>query len=158
MSTRINLKPKTPKKTNSAIKKIIDELKITDSPVYLSLKKVEGSRARYCFNNCEEYVKNNNATIVYGWMFWEDRKKSFTEAEFHAVIEEDGILKDITPRIDDEPKILFVKDAHRDSGRKNPNSWYSWANIKMVDNEITENTHPLEIMELDHYHSEIIRL
>lgn len=159
MTPKMKLKPKTPKKINSAIKKLLKELGLKDLPVYLPLTKVTGSRAGYCFNNCEDYSKyNNNASIVYGWMFWEDRKNGFTEAEFHAVIKENGVLKDITPRINNESSILFVTDTQRNSGRRNFDSWYSWANIKMFDDIVVEETYPLEIKELDNDYSEIIRL
>ncbi|MFV9066676.1 hypothetical protein ABQ366_02425 [Serratia fonticola] len=158
MSVKMKMKPKTPKKINAAIKKLLNELGVNGTPVYLPLTKVENSRAGYCFNNCEDYIKSNNASTVYGWMFWEDRKSGFTEAEFHAVISDDGKLKDITPRVSNEANILFVSDMHRDCGRKDINSWYSWANIKMFDDVIVEGTHPLEIKELDDDYSEIIRL
>lgn len=82
-------------------------------------------------------------------MFWEDRKNSFTEAEFHAVIKENNKLKYITPRVNNESEILFVPDMKRNNGRKNHDSWYSWGNVKMFDGIITERTHPLEIKELD---------
>ncbi|UIN02287.1 hypothetical protein [Yersinia ruckeri] len=91
-------------------------------------------------------------------MFWEDRKNGFTEAEFHSVINEDGKLKDITPRINNEMAILFIPDMQRNCGRKDIDSWYSWANIKMFDDVIIERAHPLEIKELDDDYSEIIHL
>ncbi|ECM4292967.1 hypothetical protein RM09_12910 [Salmonella enterica subsp. enterica serovar Montevideo] len=158
MAVNMKLKPKTPKKVNAAIKNILNELGVKESPVYLPLTLSENSRAGYCFNNCEDYVKSKNADVIYGWMFWEDRKNSFTEAEFHAVIKEDGKLKDITPRVNNESEILFVPDMERNHGRKNDDSWYSWANVKMFDDIIEERTHPLEIKELDDDYSEIIRL
>lgn len=154
----VKMKPKTPKKINGAIKILLNELGVNSPPIYLPLTKVDNSRAGYCFNNCEDYIKNNNASIMYGWMFWEDKKNRFTEAEFHAVINEDGKLKDITPRINNENNILFVVDMHREHGRKDTDSWYSWDNIKIFDDVILESTCPLIIKELDNDYSEIIRL
>ncbi|MFP1742147.1 hypothetical protein [Lonsdalea quercina] len=158
MSVKLRLKPKTPKKINSAVKKLINSLGINKIPFYLPLTKVDYSRAGYCFNNCEEYAKNNNVSVVYGWMIWEDRKSNFIEAEFHAIINENGQYKDISPRVSNEEKILFVIDGTRDSGRKEANSWYSWTNIKMFDGIVQEEPKLLEIKEIDSDYSEIIHL
>lgn len=158
MSFNFKLKPKTPKKINSAVKKLIISLGINTLPFYLSLTKVDYSRAGYCFNNCEQYAKNNNASVVYGWMIWEDRKNNFIEAEFHAIISENGQYKDISPRINNEDKILFVIDKSRNSGRKEANSWYSWTNIKIFDGFVREEPKLIEIKELDDDYSEIIYL
>ncbi|AMO49469.1 SEC-C metal-binding protein [Enterobacter sp. FY-07] len=158
MSVKLKLKPKTPKKINSAVKKLINSLGINNSPFYLPLTKVDYSRAGYCFNNCEQYAKNNKASVVYGWMIWEDRKSSFIEAEFHAVINENGQYKDISPRVNNEDKILFVIDNSRNSGRKESDSWYSWTNIKIFDGIVQENPKPIEIKELDDDYCEMIHL
>ena len=154
----INLKPKTPKKINAAIKTLLKTLEVQNTPLYLSLSKAPNARAGYCFNNCEDYANEHSAEIVYGWVFWEDRKHDFTEAEFHAVISENGVVKDITPRFTNEEQILFVPDMQRDHGRKSTTSWFSWTNIKMIDGIIVENTRPIEIVELDDDYSELIYL
>lgn len=158
MAVNIKLKPKTPKKINSSIKKILKELGVKDNPLYLTLTRVCNTRAGYCFNNCEDYIKSNNADIIYGWMFLEDRRNGFAEAEFHAVIKENNRLKDITPRVINENEILFVPDMLRSHGRKNNNSWYSWTNVKIFNNVIVERARLLEIKELDDDYSEVINL
>lgn len=61
MTVKMKLKPKTPKKVNSAIKIILNELDIHESPFYLSFTLSKNSRAGYCFNNCEDYVKSKKA-------------------------------------------------------------------------------------------------
>ncbi|ELD1608204.1 hypothetical protein QXC87_003755 [Escherichia coli] len=158
MTVNLNLKPKTPKKINAAIKTLLTTLNVQNTPQYLSLSKVPNARAGYCFNNCEDYAVEHNVGIVYGWMFWEDRKHDFTEAEFHAVILENGVFKDITPRSTNESRILFVPDMQRNHGRKGTTSWFSWTNIKMIDGRVIENTKPIEIIELDDDYSELIYL
>ncbi|WP_187506010.1 hypothetical protein [Pantoea agglomerans] len=158
MSIKLSLKPKTPIKINSAIKGLMKYLQLTTSPSYLNLTKVENTRAGYCFNNCEDYASKNNCEVVYGWMIWEDRRNNFIEAEFHAIINEGGLYKDISPRFNMEDKVLFVKDGSRNCGRKEPNSWYSWSNIKIIDGVVRESPMPIEIIELDDIHSEIVYL
>ena len=158
MSIKLKLKPKTPIKINSTVKNLVKSLGLNTSPVYLKLTKVIGSRAGYCFNNCEEYASKNKCEVIYGWMIWEDRKSEFIEAEFHAVIKENNIIKDISPRFNMEDRILFVEDDTRACGRKETNSWYSWSNIKIFNGIVKENALPIEIIELDDIHSEIVRL
>ncbi|SUG70234.1 Uncharacterised protein [Salmonella enterica subsp. enterica] len=63
MAVNMKLKPKTPKKVNAAIKNILNELGVKESPVYLPLTLSENSRAGYCFNNCEDYVKSKMLTL-----------------------------------------------------------------------------------------------
>ncbi|WP_311754779.1 hypothetical protein [Proteus terrae] len=158
LPTKMN--PKTPKKINGSVRFLIRSLGLKTTAMYLPLTNVPNTRAGYCFNNCEVYVKENDGDAVYGWMIWEDRKKGFIEAEFHVVVKKDGQYLDITPRYNHEEKILFVEDNIRNSGRmeEHPDSWYSWTNIKIIDDYVEEMTVPLQVKELDHEDSEIIPL
>jgi hypothetical protein len=63
-------------------------------------------------------------------MIWEDKKKRFIEAEFHAVVKQGSSLVDITPRIDGEKKILFVPDHKRIPKRKDESTWCTWSSFK----------------------------
>ncbi|GAB5445449.1 hypothetical protein [Gymnodinialimonas sp.] len=47
---------------------------------------------------------------VFGWLVWE-LTGYWLEAQRHAVIERDGKLVDITPPIDGEAQILFIRDS-----------------------------------------------
>ncbi|WP_336845325.1 hypothetical protein, partial [Providencia rettgeri] len=86
--------------------------------------------------------------------------KGFIEAEFHVVVKKDDQYLDVTPRYNHEEKILFVEDNIRNSGRmeEHSDSWYSWTNIKIIDDYVEEMTIPLQVKELDHEDSEIIPL
>ncbi len=156
----LTLKPRAPKKVNGSVKKLIAELGLKHPMAkFLSYTHRSASyRAAYCFNNCEEENKNNNCEVVYGWVIWEDRKKSFVEAEFHAVIKEKGKLLDISPRQDGEKIILFIADKTRLCGRKSPTTWASWSNLKMVSGMVIEEVHELEVIELNHEYSEVRRI
>lgn len=156
----INLKPKTPKKINGNVKALIRELGINNAkPKFLTYThRSDAYRATYCFNNCEDESKKTGCDVVYGWMIWEDRKKSFIEAEFHSVIKENGQLLDISPRQTSNAKILFVTDKIRSSGRKRQDTWYSYTNLKMHQGSIIEESKECEIVELDEDYSELIIL
>ncbi|EKN3342828.1 hypothetical protein ACQ8YR_002652 [Yersinia enterocolitica] len=158
MKPVINIKPKTPIKISGSVKNLVKELGLNTKPVYLPLCEVEGTRAGYCFNNCEDYIRDNAGEIVYGWIIWEDRKNRFIEAEFHALIKYEGRLMDITPRFNAEKKVLFVEDDTRISGRKDKTTWHSWTNIKLKDGFTLEFPAQIEIRELDNDYSEVVYL
>ncbi|MHA0319039.1 hypothetical protein ACXY7D_11955 [Sphingomonas melonis] len=62
-----------------------------------------------CFQNCPDYVKDNDGQTVLGWAIWE-RDGAYLEAEHHAVVRRaDGTLLDVTPH-DGESHILFLAD------------------------------------------------
>jgi hypothetical protein len=154
---QVSINPKTPKRVNSNIKALLSELGITNSkPEYLRLiNRSNEYRNAYCFNNCEDEKNKTGCQVVYGWTLWEDRKKGFFEAEFHSVIKENGVLIDITPRKRNEDKILFVPDTIKSSGRKTENIWYSWSNLKMVNDRVVEPSEELEVVELDNDYNEV---
>ncbi|WP_286262000.1 hypothetical protein [Thalassotalea atypica] len=154
---QVSINPKTPKKVNSNIKALLSELGIANSkPEYLRfINRSSEYRNAYCFNNCEDEKNKTGCQVVYGWTLWEDRKKGFFEAEFHSVIKENGVLIDITPRHRNEDKILFVPDTTKSSGRKTENIWYSWSNLKMVNDRVVEPSEELEVVELDNDYSEV---
>ncbi|EJI0325377.1 hypothetical protein ND149_000510 [Salmonella enterica] len=160
MKVNTKITPKTPKKINGSVRFLVRSLGLKTSPMFLPLTMKPNARAGYCFNNCENYVKEYGGDAVYGWMIWEDRKKGFIEAEFHAVVKKDNQYLDITPRYNHEDKILFVEDDIRLSGRmeSTPDSWYSWSNIKIIDDYVAEMTRAIQIKELDHEISEVISL
>jgi len=154
---QVSINPKTPKKINSNIKALLSELGVANSKAeYLRfINRSNEYRNAYCFNNCEDEKNKIRCQVIYGWTLWEDRKKGFFEAEFHAVIKENGVLIDITPRRRNEDKILFVSDSTRNSGRKTDNVWYSWSNLKMVNGRVVEQSEELEMIELDNDYSEV---
>lgn len=153
----MNLKPKTPKKINGRVKEIIRELRLDpNNAIFLDFTlRDESYRATYCFNNCEQEASKTNCEIIYGWMIWEDTKKSFIEAEYHSVIKENGELLDISPRQSGEKKVLFIEDPVRISGRKCSNIWHSRTNLKMINGFTVDESNECEIVELDENYSEL---
>ena len=57
----MKLKPKTPKKVNTAIKNILNELDINESPVYLTLTLSENSRAGASKSDTSRQAYQGNA-------------------------------------------------------------------------------------------------
>ncbi|WP_273047574.1 hypothetical protein [Pseudoalteromonas sp.] len=154
----MNLKPKPPKKINSAVKKLVKELGISDrKPKYLKyIHKNNNYKLGYCFNNCENEISVNGGEAVYGWLIWESKKQQFIEAEFHCVLKENGELIDITP-CDSiiETEVLFIEDTSRDSGRMDSENWYSWSNLKMINGNVVEESRKLRVEEIDAINSKL---
>jgi hypothetical protein len=58
--------------------------------------------------------KLRGGSIQFGWVLWEDKQADFVEAQFHSVWKNPkGELIDITPRQDNEKRILFITDPNR---------------------------------------------
>jgi hypothetical protein len=107
----------TPKKVNSQIKQIIDFLKLDYKEVTF-LKLTKESKFIPELNNCHinnlVKMKLYGGSIVFGWLFYQDRINDFTEAQFHSVwCNENGKLIDITPREDKEKRVMFLPDKFR---------------------------------------------
>ena len=139
----IHLKLTAPKKLSLSIKLFIKRMGLPSHPRFLKFTNISDAyKSSFCFNNCEIESKKSGAKIVFGWVIWEDKKHRFLEAEFHAVLLKNNTLIDITPRIDNEPKILFVPDRERMAIRYDENTWDTWTPFKAVRGHLVERSQP----------------
>lgn len=135
----VYFKQRTPKKISKRVAKFLNDAGLAEKPIYLPFTNLSDDyKNKYCLNNCEAEYKKTNCKIVYGWAIWEDKKNRFIEAEFHAVVKKNGKLLDITPRADQEDKLLFVPDLERIPTRINECTWRTWTNIKSWQGEIEQ--------------------
>lgn len=133
----VQVKPTTPKKVSRKIKAFLRTLGITNQPIYLPFSNWSDKyKTHYCLSNCEAENVKNGYEIIYGWILWEDRKKSFIEGEFHSVLEVNGKLVDITPRLDGEEKILFAIDPKRIAERIDEKTWNTWSSHKSMNGTV----------------------
>ena len=80
-------------------------------PVMLPFTEIDPDfKARHCHVNVIEQVRREGGTRVQGWMVWANPR--FVDAEFHCVWQPEGSteLVDLTPRVDGEKEVLFVRD------------------------------------------------
>jgi hypothetical protein len=82
---------------------------------YVTVTPAEGAIEDQPFYN----VILAGETPVFGWLIWE-LTGYWLEAQRHAVIERDGTLVDITPPLDGEARILFVRDSEWSFDYLNP--------------------------------------
>lgn len=149
MGEREIMKQTTPKKISSSIKQFIRDAGLKGKAQYLHYTGIAPEYyAGYCLDNCEAEQMKTNCKIVYGWIIWQDKKRHFIEAEFHAVVKKDDKLVDITPRVDGEAKILFLEDLERKPKRIDDHTWQSWTNIKMQDGNIYEQCQTIKLQNM----------
>ncbi len=103
----------TPIEINKDILKFCEEIDSTTKSVFLELFQVEGYICGDCYGNVEKHVEKYGGRVQYGWIIWEDHN-IFLEAEFHVVwINNKEEYIDITPKVDEEKRILFLPDSKK---------------------------------------------
>lgn len=103
----------TPKKINHNVKELVKSIGVNVTPIYANVEPKEGARPNECFDNVKIYAEQHGGEVQYGWQIWE-KTGVVIEAEFHAVWKNhEGNLVDITPKTDNEQKILFIPDSTR---------------------------------------------
>ena len=140
---------KAPKKITKDVKSFLNRAYLTGNPIFL---KYTSSNSTYllkqCFDNCLVETRDNGGEIIFGWLIWEIKLKNFIEAELHAVVKRNGKYYDVTPRQDNEYKVLFIPDNRYLASLTN-GIWNSWSNIKSLSGEI-ENTYKIQgVSKLD---------
>ncbi|WP_448663515.1 hypothetical protein ACG3SL_02255 [Sphingomonas sp. CJ20] len=92
-------------------------------PEYVDVVPGEGARVAYCFTNATEQAARAGGEVAYGWAIWRWPGRYF-EAEHHAIWRSpEGILRDVTPMLYGQTRILFLSDpgAVFDPTRYRPN-------------------------------------
>lgn len=106
---------KTPEKITPKIKKLC-EMIVPISEINLQFVEVDVDSYALkleCIENVKKKINRDGGSIQYGWAIWE-WPHIMVEAEFHAVwVDQQGNLIDITPKEDNQEKILFLKDNSR---------------------------------------------
>ncbi len=126
------MRPRAPDSISPRVKAFLRQCGLTASPRYLTLTPLSPEYRRgYCHNNCAAEIAARGGKVICGWMVWEHHRQPLIEAEFHAVVKRDGKLLDITPRQDDDERILFVPDPLRKAQRIDYRSWSTWSNMKL---------------------------
>jgi len=139
---------------SGVIKQFFKDAGLNGKPSFLEFSEIASEyHAKYCLDNCEAEQLRTGCEIVYGWVIWQDKKHSFIEAEFHAVVKNNDKLVDITPRVDGEKNILFVEDKTRVPKRIDNHTWRSWTNIKSQKGIIYENCQTREYRVLRYFNA-----
>ena len=120
----------TPEAITGQIRAFLRQVGLKEKPVYLPYTFFDSRyRNSYCIDNCVHAERNRLGTILYGWIIWHSSRHRFTEAEFHAVLQTEDQILDITPRKDGESLILFVPDPTR-CPKETEKGWDTYSNIR----------------------------
>lgn len=80
------------------------------APEYVEVAPFAGARVAHCFDNAAEQVAQGGGSIAYGWAIWRWPGRYF-EAEHHGIWRSpDGLLRDVTPMLYGQTRILFLSD------------------------------------------------
>lgn len=100
----------TPLEISRPIKRLVERVVPGGSAIYLPVTPEPGAVVNECFPNVETKIERAGGQMLCGWQLWE-WPHVLVEAEFHAVwMSPAGDLVEITPKPQQESKILFVPD------------------------------------------------
>jgi hypothetical protein len=154
------MKPMSPKKIDAQLRIIIEHLGL-DERLATHLKYARPTSFEPEVNNCHFNAwcqwKEMGGEIQHGWIFGQDKAVAFAEAIFHTVWKSpEGRLIDITPRSDNEKRVLFIPDGMRCielSGHQGMPAINTYDNVRLFGSNIVT---PLErikvVMQSDFVH------
>lgn len=141
----------TPEKFSLAIKLFLKKIDIKGTPRLLPYtERNAGYSAGNCLTNCAAEAQSTNDKVVFGWTIWENRSAMELVAEFQGVMLVNGVLVDITPRVDGEEKIMFIPDPTKRARQIGPDQWETWLPGGMQNKKITQKPRQI-ILEKNGY-------
>lgn len=100
----------TPSRVTDKIMELCSGIVPDAVPEYVSVAAQEWSLPCECFPNVQKMVREHGGQQVNGWAIWQ-WANILVEAEAHSVWQSpEGELIDITPHVNGENEILFLKD------------------------------------------------
>ncbi len=151
------LRPQSPKKIDRTIHSLVDYLGLNvNDAVHLKFSRPTAfvPEPDYCHFNVWLQTRHSEGKPLSGWIFAQDKQQCFAEAIFHSVWESpDGRLIDVTPRKDQEKRILFVPDPTRSitlTSYKGRPALHTFDNVRVHHNSlITQLTEITLVVEGD---------
>lgn len=109
----------TPSRLSSEIRELCARIS-KEEPVFVNVSPQAGAQIDQCFWNVRDTVRKLGGKKIFGWCIWE-YADLFWEAEHHSVwLKPSGGLIDVTPKKDNEPRILFLPDKKAGYNFKEP--------------------------------------
>lgn len=105
-----------PNRLTTAIMDLVKQIGCPASPVFVPVKplKFRWCLLNECFNNVKKHSSRKRGAVIYGWDIT-GIPAGMIEAEFHAVWKSPkGELIDITPKLYDFKRTLFLEDPARE--------------------------------------------
>lgn len=123
----------TPDQVTSLVRRFCNRVVPGGKPVYLEETPQPGARPQQCFKNVEAKISGDGGSVQHGWTIW-FWASVLMEAEFHGVWKSpSGELVDVTPRLADVKRVLFLPDAKRQyEGRQIDNIRHALSKDELV--------------------------
>ena len=103
----------TPAKITTEIIHFCSEIDSSTNPIFVPVEPGHDVKFNYCLTDVPLFIKKNGGKTQFGWIIWEN-PQVFLEAEFHACwVNPGNKMIDITPKRDNEKRILFLPDSQR---------------------------------------------
>lgn len=131
-----------PENIDSQLKRLITFLGLNEAEFCL-LEYRKESKFEAEIDNCHLNVlikcNMDEGNFCFGWMFVQDKSQNYVEAQFHCVWRSpEGNLVDITPRIFNMERIMFIPDYSRRIQLKKINGLPSIITFDNVNNKVPE--------------------
>jgi hypothetical protein len=148
-----DVNPQSPSQINKHVRTLSDQLSIA-ADEHLLMEYVKPRRfspeLANCHLNSRLQAKCEGGSVQSGWMIAQDEKFNFAEAIFHTVWRTpEGVLRDVTPRIDGEERVMFIPDSQRTftltSYSERP-AITTYSSLKIVGERVVEAVIPMLII------------
>lgn len=129
------------------VEKLKLDLGLTDEVKAIPISPEPWAEVCSCFENVARLVSENGGNAAYGWILHVE--PFMITAEFHAVWEKDGIIRDITP--DDDQRVnarLFIADnVKKYNGERIANVMVNLTGSRLIDDYIGLKNAAFDFME-----------
>lgn len=103
----------TPRWVHRFVHELVTKLTLSSEPRFVPVIPAKGASKSECFYNVPDHIAEHGGGCQFGWAIWQVANL-FVEAEFHCVwVSPEGEWVDVTPKADEETRILFVPDPVR---------------------------------------------
>ena len=149
----MNVKVSSPQKIDSHLRDIIKYLELDESKaVWMEVNKSNSfvPEPTFCHLNVMVKMGYEMGIPQFGWMLAQDKSMNFSEAQFHCVWKSpEGDLQDITPRLDNEKRVLFIPDDKRAIGLcyyENKPAINTFDNVRVLGNQYLTDLRRIKIV------------
>ncbi|MBU2500227.1 hypothetical protein KJ682_02745 [bacterium] len=147
------LKVMSPKDVDKSLKQLIGFLGLNENETtHLPFTK-PGSfepEPKNCFFNVWIQCDREGGAFYFGWILAQDRAHAFSEAQFHCIWRSPkGELLDITPREDEEERLLFIPDSGRNielSSHNGSPALISYDNVSICKGELLTGVERIKVV------------
>lgn len=136
-----------PEELKPFIDKLRLELGLANEPIVIPITPIIGASAASCFENVAKLISKEGGRTKYGWIL--HIEPYMITAEFHAIWENGGILRDITPDDDQRvnARVFIIDEVKTYNGERISNVMVNVSGNNLIDDYIALKRAAFEFME-----------